>query len=523
MRKKCFIGLVLASLVLAVPALAGTSNGFESDYCYALSDHGTIDMLRQSDGANVGSLPIGGATFCFSNSQVAGANSPAGARLFVAREYDISGNGKADEITISEYDSAANELRRTYLGRWWHGAPNKTLSYDSTKPLKIGTIRYNPVNDTLIVSANTGNKHKKHPPSKAWEFLLPDWPGAAGGVQLINEYTLLGNYKNRTNIAINPNDGMMYATGYNYGSGESGWRCCIGETPTNPVDPNYGVNTKLLDGTMYRDHCYDNQHYQMSAIAYREWENAVGDMIPEINTSNESTWTVYQPYAWVWGNGICVGNPGDTEPHPLLGRVGTPGADIAPACNRIRGIRANTDPYTGELFMVGNGGRTGNGGGVLQVKPIRPQAGSLILGGQGSVYADADSPMPDLVLEVDLDIFTDPADPNELTQNVGNKGRLPVAILGSNDYDVNEIDLSSLNIAGTVFPVKTPKIEKDENGDGILDLVVHFSRREVILALDLLDPPTAPGTVVEITVDGALLSGRAMFGTDSVTMVARSD
>ncbi|MHC4672355.1 MAG: thrombospondin type 3 repeat-containing protein [Planctomycetota bacterium] len=112
-------------------------------------------------------------------------------------------------------------------------------------------------------------------------------------------------------------------------------------------------------------------------------------------------------------------------------------------------------------------------------------------------------------------------DPNLFTVNVQSKGRLPMAILGSEEYDVNDIDLNSLNIGGVVFPVRTPKIDKDENGDGLLDLVIHVSRRELILdlGLNLLEP----GTVMPITVEGELLDGTPLEATDSVELVGRED
>ncbi|MHC4798362.1 MAG: hypothetical protein ACYTF1_17145, partial [Planctomycetota bacterium] len=119
-----------------------------------------------------------------------------------------------------------------------------------------------------------------------------------------------------------------------------------------------------------------------------------------------------------------------------------------------------------------------------------------------------------------LDILPE-EDPNLFAVNMQSKGRLPMAILGSNDYDINDIDISSLSVAGTVLPVRTPKIEKDVNGDGLLDLVIHVSRRDVIaaLGLDLLDP----GTVVDITVNATMLSCGKLQATDSVILEARSD
>ncbi|UCD29151.1 MAG: hypothetical protein JSV03_01310 [Planctomycetota bacterium] len=122
-------------------------------------------------------------------------------------------------------------------------------------------------------------------------------------------------------------------------------------------------------------------------------------------------------------------------------------------------------------------------------------------------------------LEVDVDILPDD-DPNLLTVNTQGKGRLPIAILGSEEYDINEIDLDTISIAGLVIPVKA-KVGDDVSGDGLADLTVHVSRRDLILALglDIMEP----GTAVPITIDCNLLNGRTVFGTDNVELVARED
>lgn len=518
--RKILIGLVLASLVLAVPALAVDNNGFETDYCYAKSG-GDMHMLSQATGNKVGQLSgMAGESHCFSNSPVCGAYTPAGARLFTAERYRMWTN-RRDEILLREYNAAGTEIRRSYLSRWCLNGLGGPLNVGG-KDIVIGTIRYNPVNDTLIISINPGNKASGYRPSKAYEIALPDWdappPWIGGGCYLVNVYTLLNQYKNRTNIAINPNDGMMYATGYNYGSYGSGLRAGIGETPTNPADPNFGVNTLILDGTMYRNHCGDNQWYQPAALTYQDLTNGFAQLL----NSHESTWTEYQPYAWSWIHpGVCVGNPSKTFPMPIIARIGTPGADIAPRCHRRRGVRANTDLLTGEAFIVGNGTRNGNRGGVLQIKNTRPHTGSLILGGDASGYGDAASPGgPPPPLAVDVDIL--PADdPNLLTVNMEGKGRLPIAILGSEEVDVTTIDLSSLNMAGVGLPVRTPVIE-DTNEDGHLDIVMHFSRRDVIanLELELLD---CDGSVVEVTIDGAMPCGLAVTGSDDLVLECRED
>ncbi|UCD29127.1 MAG: hypothetical protein JSV03_01185 [Planctomycetota bacterium] len=135
-------------------------------------------------------------------------------------------------------------------------------------------------------------------------------------------------------------------------------------------------------------------------------------------------------------------------------------------------------------------------------------------------------------LSLPLDVL--PSDcPNELTQNMRSKGRLAMAILGSEDLDVVKIDPASISIGGVVFPVKTPHIE-DVSGstgdpcacgtgvpDGYDDLVLHFSRRDLLVALGLdeLDP----GTEVQITVKGALRNCRKFEATDCITLVARED
>ncbi|MHC4797942.1 MAG: hypothetical protein ACYTF1_14985 [Planctomycetota bacterium] len=137
-----------------------------------------------------------------------------------------------------------------------------------------------------------------------------------------------------------------------------------------------------------------------------------------------------------------------------------------------------------------------------------------------------------LGVKPDLDIL--PSDcPNLFTVNKKGKGRIPMAILGTEDFDVSDIDTGSISIADVVFPQKTPSI-KDESApvdedecacqvgtDGIDDLVVHFSRHDLIVALGL--EAMVPGTEVPITVTGELLDGTPFEATDCVTLEARED
>jgi hypothetical protein len=115
-------------------------------------------------------------------------------------------------------------------------------------------------------------------------------------------------------------------------------------------------------------------------------------------------------------------------------------------------------------------------------------------------------------IEMNLDILPDD-DPNLFTVNTQGKGRLPMAILASEEYDISEIDVNSISIAGTVFPVKAPHL-----GD---DLVIHVSRRELILALGL--DTMEPGTIVPVTVQGLLMNGPCITATDTIELVARGD
>ncbi|MHC4445061.1 MAG: hypothetical protein ACYTF1_20635 [Planctomycetota bacterium] len=122
-------------------------------------------------------------------------------------------------------------------------------------------------------------------------------------------------------------------------------------------------------------------------------------------------------------------------------------------------------------------------------------------------------------LEVDIDILPSD-DPNLLTVNMQSKGRLPIAILGSAENDVSQINISSLHIGETTFAVRLGVID-DINEDGFDDVMLHFSRRDVIAALGLDE--MEPGEVVPITVQGVLTSGRCVLGTDDVVLEARSD
>lgn len=118
--------------------------------------------------------------------------------------------------------------------------------------------------------------------------------------------------------------------------------------------------------------------------------------------------------------------------------------------------------------------------------------------------------------------------------NVKSKGVLPVAILGSDVYYVQEIDVTSLEILG-VKPIKSSYEDVAallaEEGlpedclcttygpDGYLDLTLKFETQEIIEAIGEIED----GDYVILTLTGSLMDGTSIEGTDCVLMLKKGN
>jgi len=124
-------------------------------------------------------------------------------------------------------------------------------------------------------------------------------------------------------------------------------------------------------------------------------------------------------------------------------------------------------------------------------------------------------------IEVDVDIKPESC-PNPL--NVGSKGVLSVAILGTADFDVTQVDPASVRLVCDVAPLRwaledvaTPfdggLYDCHELGpDGYLDLNFKFKTQEIVGAL----PEVYDGDVLNLTLTGTLLDGTPIVGEDVV-------
>ena len=127
------------------------------------------------------------------------------------------------------------------------------------------------------------------------------------------------------------------------------------------------------------------------------------------------------------------------------------------------------------------------------------------------------------VSEVSIDIEPNSC-PNPL--NVGSRGVLPVAILGSEDFDVTSIDVATIRLAG-VAPIRssyedvnTPVIDGEEcectteDPDGYLDLTLKFKTQDIVAALgEVVD-----GETLVLTLTGVLNDQTPIVGTDCVVI-----
>jgi hypothetical protein len=137
---------------------------------------------------------------------------------------------------------------------------------------------------------------------------------------------------------------------------------------------------------------------------------------------------------------------------------------------------------------------------------------------------------PPTPIEISFDIKPRSC-PNPLNANVhgrGNTGVLPVAIIGSADFDVTQINLSTIRVAGLTFlrsslmdvsgPIDGSSRENCEclssGPDGHPDLTMKFDKRDIVDALG----PVDDGEEISLEIQGRLYDETEFYGIDCVTI-----
>ena len=105
------------------------------------------------------------------------------------------------------------------------------------------------------------------------------------------------------------------------------------------------------------------------------------------------------------------------------------------------------------------------------------------------------------IIDVDIDIKPG-SDPNSI--NTKSKGVIPVAILGSDTFDVTDIDVTTLAFGPSgASPSHDPAGHlEDVNDDGFTDLVTHYKQKETGLASGDTDACITGATTAGIPIDG---------------------
>jgi hypothetical protein len=119
-------------------------------------------------------------------------------------------------------------------------------------------------------------------------------------------------------------------------------------------------------------------------------------------------------------------------------------------------------------------------------------------------FAFSDAPSADVV---DIDVKPG-SDPNAV--NLKSKGVIPVAVLGSVDFDATLVDFSTVAFGpGAASPVHDGHVE-DVNGDGFFDTVLHFKTQET--GIQCGD--------IEATLTGETFGGEAITDSDTIKTVS---
>ncbi|HET6456892.1 MAG TPA: hypothetical protein VFI02_21035 [Armatimonadota bacterium] len=108
-----------------------------------------------------------------------------------------------------------------------------------------------------------------------------------------------------------------------------------------------------------------------------------------------------------------------------------------------------------------------------------------------------------MIRQIQIDIKPGES-PNKV--NLDSKGRLPVAILGTAEFDATSVDPATIRLA-VAQPIRWHS--EDVNADGLLDLMLHFQTSD--LAISIVD--------TEVKLTGQTLAGEDIEGVDSIIPV----
>lgn len=112
--------------------------------------------------------------------------------------------------------------------------------------------------------------------------------------------------------------------------------------------------------------------------------------------------------------------------------------------------------------------------------------------------------------------------PNML--NVKSKGKFSVAILGTDDFKVFNIDPASIRLAG-VAPIRSSYEDvtspSTERPDGYLDLTLKFDTQEIISALAEGFEELNDGDEFELTLTGVLDDDTQIEGKDCIAIISK--
>jgi hypothetical protein len=176
---------------------------------------------------------------------------------------------------------------------------------------------------------------------------------------------------------------------------------------------------------------------------------------------------------------------------------------------------------------VTNGaGGLGALGQYLQVRSVLTPDGL----GTSPVLSDIGATAIEALIEVAVDIKPGSCR-NPL--NVKKKGVLPAAILGTADFDVSDVDVSTIELAG-VAPLRSdfedvatpfvPFIGKadafdctTDGADGFTDLTLKFDAQAIIAALG----PVSHDDVIVVQLTGELLDGTEIIGEDVIVILKK--